>query len=194
MIAGLTKQLNFKMNRYKINIIVFPFLFLATLFSCESNFKEVQKSNFSEFTPSGEADSINLKYTDSGKIKAILISQKMLDYTIDDFPFTEFPKGINLTIYDDSGKKTYVTSSYAVSYKSTKIIDLQGNVKIRNDEGQLLETDQMFYDQFNEWFYTEKSYKFTDPKGNSIGQGIDFSKDFKIINSQRISGEVYQKP
>ena len=71
---------------------------------------------------------------------------------------------------------------------------MQGNVKIRNDDGQLLETDQMFYDQMNEWFYTEKSYKFTDPKGNSTGEGVDFSKDFKIINSQRISGQVYQKP
>lgn len=182
------------MSRYKINILVFPFLFLITLFSCESNFREVQKSNFSEFTPSTDADSINLKYTDSGKIQAVLITPKMLEFGAVDFPFTEFPKGINLTIYDNNGKKTYVTSNYAVSYKETKIIDLQGNVKIRNDDGQLLETDQMFYDQMNEWFYTEKSYKFTDPKGNSTGQGIDFSKDFKIINSQRISGQVYQKP
>lgn len=182
------------MNGFKKNILIVPFLFLITLFSCESNFREVQKSTFSEFTPSGEADSINLKYTDSGKIKAVLVSPKMLDYAVVDFPFTEFPKGISLTIYDDNGKKTYVTSNYAVSYKSTYIIDLQGNVKIKNETGQLLETEQMFYDQKNEWFYTEKRYKFTDPKGVSNGEGVDFSKDFKIINSQGISGEVYQNP
>lgn len=182
------------MNGFKKNILIVPFLFLITLFSCESNFREVQKSTFSEFTPSGEADSINLKYTDSGKIKAVLVSPKMLDYAVIDFPFTEFPKGISLTIYDDNGKKTYVTSNYAVSYKSTYIIDLQGNVKIKNETGQLLETEQMFYDQKNEWFYTEKRYKFTDPKGVSNGEGVDFSKDFKIINSQGISGEVYQNP
>ena len=46
------------------------------LFSCESNFKEVQKSTYAEFTPSGEADSINIKYTDSGRIKSILIWMK----------------------------------------------------------------------------------------------------------------------
>jgi hypothetical protein len=33
-----------------------------------------------------------------------------------------------------------------------------------------------------------KKFKFTD-KGSSNGQGIDFSKDFKIINSQRLTGE-----
>ena len=169
-------------------------LIIVSIVSCESNFKEVQKSNLSEFTPTGEADSINLKYTDSGKIKAILVSPKMLDYAIVDFPFTEFPNGINVTLFDENAKKTFVTSKYAVSYKNTDIIDLQGNVKITNETGQLLETEQLYFDQKNEWFYTEKRYKFTDPKGVSFGEGIDFSKDFKIINSQKISGQVFENP
>ena len=162
------------------------------LFSCESNFKEVQKSNFSEFVPSGEADSINIKYTDSGRIKSILISPKMLDFASVDFPFTEFPKGVHVTIFDEHGKKTNVNSKYAVSYKNTDLIDLIGAVKITNETGQIFETEQLYFDQKNEWFYTEKSYKFTDPKGVSYGDGIDFSKDFKIINSQGVSGEVEQ--
>jgi LPS export ABC transporter protein LptC len=80
-----------------------------------------------------------------------------------------------------------VTSNYAVSYKFTNIIDLQGKVKIVSQNGQTLETEQLYYDQKNEWFW--KKFKFTDLKGSSNGQGIDFSKDFKIINSQSIMGE-----
>lgn len=166
-------------------------VFAMTLFfGCESNFKEVQKINFSEFTPNGDADNVNLKYTDSGFIKAVLLSPKMLDYTSVDFPFTEFPKGIDVTLYDAKAKKTRITSNYAVSYKVTGIIDLRGKVKIASQDGQVLETEQLYYDQKNEWFFTEKKFKFTDIKGVSNGQGIDFSKDFKIINSQRITGEV----
>jgi len=160
------------------------------ILSCESNFKEVQKSTFAEFNPSGEADSINIKYTDSGRIKSILISDKMLDYATVEFPFTEFPKGVNVTLYDENGKRTFVTAKYAATFKNTDLIDLQGNVKITNETGQLFETEQLYFDQKNEWFYTEKRYKFTDPKGVSFGEGVDFSKDFKIINSQSISGEV----
>lgn len=163
---------------------------LLLLSSCESNFREVQKSNFAEFTPSGEADTIDLKYTDSGKIKSILVSPKMLDYATVEFPFTEFPKGLKVTMYDDNGKKTFVTSKYAITFKNTDLIDLQGNVKITNEAGQLFETEQLYFDQKNEWFYTEKRFKFTDAKGFTYGEGVDFSKDFKIINSQRISGEV----
>lgn len=158
--------------------------------SCESKFKEVQRNNFSAFVPSSNADIINLKYTDSGRITAILLSDKMLDYAAVDFPFTEFPKGINVTLYDKKAKKTVITSNYAVSYKQTGIIDLQGKVKIVSDEGQILETQQLYYDQKNAWFFTERKYKFSSPKGISNGQGIDFSKDFKVINSQRITGEL----
>lgn len=163
---------------------------LAVLMGCESNFKEVQKSTFSEFVPSGEADTINLKYTDSGRITAVLISPKMKEYGSVSFPFTEFPKGVDVTLYDKNQKKTYVKSDYATSFKLTNIIDLKGNVKIRTEEGQSLETEQLYFDQKNEWFFTENKFKFTDPKGVSYGKGIDFSKDFKVINSQSITGEI----
>lgn len=158
--------------------------------SCESNFREVQKMGFSEFSPSGEADSINLKYTDSGRIKAVLISPKMLEFGMVEFPFTEFPKGIDLTLFDANGKKTFVKANYAISYKGTDLIDLQGKVNIYNETGEKLETEQLYFDQKNEWFFTQKKFKFSSPKGVSYGEGIDFSKDFKKVNSQKISGEV----
>ena len=162
----------------------------AVLFSCESNFKEVQKINYSEFVPSGEAINFNLKYTDSGRIKSVLISPKMLDYAAVEFPFTEFPQGIDVTMYDSKGKRTFIKADYAVTFKGTDIIDLQHNVKITTETNQMLETEQLYFDQKNEWFFTEKKFKFTDPKGVSYGEGIDFSKDFKIVNSQRINGLI----
>ncbi|TRX21051.1 LPS export ABC transporter periplasmic protein LptC [Flavobacterium franklandianum] len=180
------------MNFLKKHSFRFAVLHSAvTLFlGCESNFKEVQKSNFSEFVPSGEAEKINLKYTDSGRITAVLVSPKMMEYANVTFPFTDFPKGIDVTLYDKNNKRTIILADFATSYKSTNIIDLKGNVKITSQDGQILETDQLYFDQKNEWFFTEKSFKFTDPKGTSNGQGIDFSKDFKVINSQKIAGEI----
>jgi LPS export ABC transporter protein LptC len=176
-----------------ISFILPLFIIVSVLFGCESNFKEVHKNDYSEFVPSGDADFVNLKYTDSGKIKSILISPKMFDYSNVDFAFTEFPKGVDVTIYDDKGKKTFIRSNYAVSYKLTNIIDLQGKVKITSEAGQILETEQLYFDQKNQWFYTEKKYKLTDAQNGSTGQGIDFSKDFKTINSQRIQGEIESK-
>ena len=172
----------------------FALLIVVLLQGCESNFKDVQKSNLSAFSPSGEADTLTVKYTDSGKIKAILVSTKMLDYGTVEFPFTEFPKGIEVTLYDNKAKKTFIRSDYAVQFKGSDIIDLRKNVKITAEAGQFLETEQLYYDQKNEWFYTEKSFKLTDPKkGMTTGQGIDFNKDFKIINYQGVRGVINQE-
>ena len=73
------------------------------------------------------------------------------------------------------------------------MIDLRGNVKISNEFGQYLTTDQLYFDQKNEWFYTEKPFVMVDEKaGTTAGQGIDFSKDFKIINYQNVTGAINQ--
>ncbi|TEB41417.1 LPS export ABC transporter periplasmic protein LptC, partial [Flavobacterium circumlabens] len=53
-------------KKYIINIVTV--LAVTMFFGCESNFKEVQKINFSEFVPGSDADTVNIKYTDSGRI------------------------------------------------------------------------------------------------------------------------------
>ena len=174
----------------KYKYILFVFVITSLLTACESKLKEIQNINKVTYTPVGIAEKLNLKYTDSGKIKAVLISPKMLDFSNLKFKFNEFPKGIHLTLYQDSTNTTVIKAQRAFVYNMTHIIDLQGKVNIKTSNGQTLETEQLYYDQKNEWFFTEKKYKFTDTKGTSTGQGIDFSKDFKYIATQRVSGEM----
>ena len=176
----------------KNNILSIVTIFIVTmLFSCESDIQKVNKLRETSFMPMGEADSLNLKYTDSGKIKSILVSQKMLDYSNIKNPFTEFPKGIHVTLYDNKGQTTTIVSNYAISYKLTDIIDLQGKVTITSQDGKKLETEQLYFDQKNEWFFTEKHFKFSDSNGSFMqGPGVDFSKDFRIFNMQSSSGLI----
>lgn len=178
------------MKLYKKISITLPAIIML-LYACESNFKQVQRINTVAFSPAGVSENINLKYTDSGKVKAIMVSPLMMDYSNLEFGFNEFPRGVHVTLLENNKKNTIVESDYAITYAKTDIIDLQGNVKITAAEGQVLTTQQLFYDQKNEWFYTEKDFKFTDNDGSMYqGPGLDFSKDFKIINMQRNKGEI----
>ncbi|WP_159800971.1 LPS export ABC transporter periplasmic protein LptC [Flavobacterium sp. MK4S-17] len=175
--------------KYTVRILLFAACGMLML-SCESNFKDVQRINKVAFMPSTRAEDINLKYTDSGRVKAILVSPLMLDYSNLEYGFNEFPEGVHVTLLDDKSKESYVDSDYAISYAKTDIIDLRGNVKITSADGKVLETEQLYYDQKNEWFYTEEWFKFTDGQGSFLqGPGIDFSKDFKVFNMQRNTGE-----
>jgi len=173
-------------------VYCFTFFFaLLFLQSCESNLKEVQRIYKTSFVPTGEADSINLKYTDSGKVKSILQTLKMVDYATAKNPFVEFPKAVLVTLIDNNGNKTTVVADKAISYKKTEVIDLIGNVKIQTYDGKILQTNQLYFDQKNEWFFTEEPFIFKDADGSFLqGIGIDFSKDFKVFNMQNNNGEV----
>jgi LPS export ABC transporter protein LptC len=190
MINGSKKfyTTNHMKNFFCIFLVI---LFASINWQCESNLKEVQKIYKTTFVPTGQADSINLKYTDSGKVKSILLSKKMIDYSTAKNPFVEFPQGIKVTLIDDQQRNTVVTADKAISYSKTEVIDLIGNVKILSHDGALLETQQLYFDQKNEWFFTESFFKFQDSKGSYLqGTGIDFSKDFKVFNMQSNTGEV----
>ena len=175
---------------YRYMMVLLPVAALLPA-SCESNFKDVQRINSVAFSPVGRSENINLKYTDSGKVKAILLSPLMLDYSNLEYGFNEFPKGVNVTLFDTKDQQSHIVADYAITYANTDIIDLQGHVKISSNDGKVLETPQLYYDQKNEWFYTEKYFKFTDGQGGFLeGPGIDFSKDFKIFNMQRNTGQI----
>lgn len=177
--------------RNKVGIVVFFAALLVLLFSCEGNMHDVQRINSKGFNPVGETENIDLKYTDSGRVKSTLVSPLMRDYTQLEYGFNEFPKGVHLTLYDTRGAKTHVVGDYAIVYEGTDVIDLQGNVRIYTDDGKQLTTEQLYFDQKNEWFYTEKFFKFTDADGSFLqGPGIDFSKDFKVMNTQRSQGAI----
>lgn len=67
---------------------------------------------------------------------------------------------------------------------------MQGNVKITSEDGKILETTQLYYDQKREWFFTEKKCKLTLGPGNEFyTKGFDASRDFKDINGQVFFGE-----
>lgn len=170
-------------------ILVFG-VFLSMLISCKGNLDDVQKMGMSENEPIGVAEKINLVHTDSGKVKAILISPKMLDYSNRDFSFNEFPEGITLDIYDDENKKSVVVSDYAIIYNETKLIDLQGNVKITTNTNDTLYAEQLFYDQKKEWLFTNKPVTFRTGEDITHGNGFDANSKFTIAEVLEVTGYI----
>ncbi len=164
-------------------------LVMTMFFSCKNNFKDVQKIGISENEPIGVAENINLKYTDSGKVKAILKSPKMFDYSNREFAYNEFTDGVNLELFED-GKKSVVVSDYAIIYNKTNIIDLQGNVKITTHSNDTLYAEQLYYDQIKEWLFTNKPVTFRTGQDLINGNGFDSNSKFTNAEVLEITGLI----
>ncbi|GAB1856917.1 LPS export ABC transporter periplasmic protein LptC [Flavobacteriaceae bacterium MHTCC 0001] len=174
---------------YKLHYIVMVFT-MAMFFSCNANFKKVQKIGVSENEPIGVAEHINLKYTDSGKVQAILKSPIMFDYSNRKFAYNEFTEGINLELFDKHGNKNTVIADYAVSYSKTNIIDLQGNVVVATHNKDTLFAQQLFYDTVKEWLYTNQPVTYISKDNLINGNGFDSDKEFSNAEVLEVTGDI----
>ena len=78
---------------------------IVTLFSCEGNYNNIQKLNLKDEEPVAVGKTINLKFTDSGKVTVNLLAPLLKDYSNFEFPYREFPEGITLYFWDQEKKK-----------------------------------------------------------------------------------------
>ncbi|WP_109302516.1 LPS export ABC transporter periplasmic protein LptC [Aquimarina sp. AU474] len=183
------------MQKKKYYIIInFVTAFAVTLFfSCQSNIAEKSKNHKTPGTPPiAEAFDVNLKYTDSGRLTAILKTSKVLDFTNKSFGYHEFPEGIVLDVIDKEGKVSVITSDYAISYQQTGLIDMRGNVDIKTADSTHLQARQLYWDQNINWIFTDQPYKSLLPDGNiNEADGFDANQDFTILNSRINDGIMF---
>ena len=165
-------------------------LLAFTLFSCESNYQNVKRLSLSDGAPIAEGRHINFKYTDSGKLVTNLLADKLLDYSNLEFPFKEFPNGIEVHFWDEAGKKNTVTADYAIQFDKTGLVDLRQNVVVVTADSVILKSKQLYWDQKNKWVFTDKPYqiKFKDGSYNDGAVGFDSSEDFTTFLSRKNQG------
>lgn len=169
---------------------VLTILIVITLFSCESNYNNIKKLGLSDGAPIAEGKDINFKYTDSGKLVTNLLTPKLLDYSNLDFPYKEFPQGIEVRFWDKKGKKNTVTSNYAIQYENTGLIDLRDSVVLITSDSVVLKANQLYWDQKNKWVFTDEPYqiKFKDGSFNNGAVGFDSNQDFTVFLSRKNQG------
>ncbi|WP_378178812.1 LPS export ABC transporter periplasmic protein LptC [Aquimarina sp. SS2-1] len=182
------------MHKKNVYILVnFVTAFAVTLFfSCQSNALKADNYNITEDAPMAEGYELNLKYTDSGRLTAILKTPRIKDYANKNFPYQEFPDGIILDIIDKEGKVSVVKADYAIFYKETGIIDMRGNVDVKTADSTHLEARQLYWDQSINWVFTDQPYKSILADGTvNEADGFDANQDFTILNSRVNEGIMF---
>ncbi|MDO5607224.1 MAG: LPS export ABC transporter periplasmic protein LptC [Capnocytophaga sp.] len=165
---------------------------MAMLFSCSNDMKKVQKMNQVYKFPQGEAYNFKLVYTDSAKVVAILTSPKNDDYSNQKFPYSEFPEGVKVEFFDAKQQKNTVEANYGIIYTKTQLVELRDSVVLTTFDGKMLKTSQLYWDQKQDWIFTEKNFTFTDEQQGSVthGIGMDFDKNFSTVRAHRTTGVV----
>ena len=168
-------------------------LCVITFTNCTDQFSAVQQMNKFDEIPVGITEELHLIYSDSARIEAELIAPINIDYTNQDFPYSEFPQGLDATLHGNRGEVTYVRSDYGIYYPKTEIIDLRGNVEISDNTGTRLNTNQLYWDASQEWLFTEKNFTFTNASYDIEAVRLDANRSFRKLMTGMISGNIQVK-
>lgn len=135
---------------------------LAMLFSCENKMETIQNLTSQDTLPAESAKNIVVHFSDSGHLKVVLKSPKLLKYYGDD-PYMLFPEGLHVYFYDSIDALTSeIESDYAISYEKKKMMEVRKNVIIYDHKkGKELLTEVLYWDQakqlvWNDAFVTIK--------------------------------------
>ena len=163
---------------------------MAMLFSCNNDMRNLQQLSIQKKFPQGEAFDFKLVYTDSTKVVAVVTSKLNKDFTNQRMPYSEFPEGVKVEFYDQARHKNIVEANYGIIYPSSDMVELRDNVVLTTYDGKKLKTSQLFWDQKEDWIFTDKEFSFTDETKGTVtnGIGMDFDKKFSTVKAHKTTG------
>lgn len=171
-------------------------LVVTVFFSCTNDSKKVRDFLAEKNMPIAVAKDAYHVYKDSGKVSSKLITPLMNDFqNRKNHPYNEFPLGLKIINYENDGKDSItVIGDYALSYLKTSISEIKGNVVVINhSQNSKLETSQLFWDQKNKYFFSEKEFTLTSPDNTIKGVGFESKENLTEWISKNITGDIITK-
>jgi len=176
-------NLNTALNSISGRILILGLLVFAL--SCDQRKELVDQPLFEG--PTSSLDSINTIISDSGIFVMRIKAPKQNDFESGD---TEWTEGVYVEYFDNSGNVTTVFSANYVYYtKTDELYRASGNVVVRNfDTGDELTTEELFWDEKKEEYYTEKFVTIKSDGEVHTGEGLKANQDFTSYQILKPSG------
>ena len=168
-------------------------LITAMLFSCINDSNKVRDFLAEKNLPIAVAKDAYHVYKDSGRVTSKLMTPYLNDFSNrKNHPYKEFPKGIKIINFENNGKDSLtIIGDYSLSYVKTSISEIRGNVVIINHTDQSrLETEQLFWDRRNKYFFTEKSFVLTRSDDTIVGVGFESMENLDKYVAKQTNGNI----
>ena len=169
-------------------VIVTGILLLAVT-SCENNVKELPNYRKKQVSMD-EGKTITAFLSEDAKVKAKLTAPYMRRSETDS-PYLEFPKTLHVDFYNDSLMiESKMDALYGKWRENDQKVLLRDSVVVKNVlQGDTLYCRELWWDQKNEKFYTDKPVRIHKAGGTIIyGTGLEAPQDFSGYTIFQITG------
>ena len=171
---------------------ILGFLILLGIGACSTNTDSTEKISAIAVrakTPRLHATEITTVISDSGITRYRISAPVWEIYDRAMPPYWEFPKGIHLERFDPMLKvDANIHSQYAKFNENEQIWELRGKVRAINLQGELFETEQLFWNQRQEKFYSDTLVKITQATRIITGIGFESNQNMTKYLIKRPQG------
>jgi LPS export ABC transporter protein LptC len=132
------------------------------------------------------AKDVEILYSDSAVVRVRVLGPVMHNFTDRYEPKQEFPAGVKIEFLEkDHSVRSTLTAKTAVREQEKSTISARDSVVLVNKAGEVLETEELIWEERTQKVRTDKFVKVTKPGGEVLyGFGLEADQDFsywKII-------------
>jgi len=178
-----------EMVREKKNRLILVILILWVV-SCTNSKKEITQIIDKTRTLVEVGDSIEIIYSDSGKVQSKL-NAPIMKRIVANEPEIEMPKGVLVIFYDEFLKEnSRVTANYAILYQKDRLVRLANDVKITNINNETLSTEELFWDEANNKVYSDKFVRVEKPGETILADGFESNTTLTEYSFKKIKAVI----
>ncbi len=162
-----------------ITIVIISVVMLFFYSACTNKSKDLVDIKFDpEVIPSMNTDSVITLISDSGITRYKLEAENWQVFDKAKEPYWYFPEGIYLERFDSLFQvEAKILADSAWNYTDKRLWRLKGNVDIRNMEGEMFLSDELFWDQKAERVYSDKYIEIKRGETELKGYGFESNQE-----------------
>ena len=179
---------NSSIKLFRIPAVIFA---AGILFSCVNDLDTIEKVTFDDKAPGEVMSNAEVLISDSGyaqvRIHAVIAETFKLPERV-----TKIKDGVTVDFYSSEGKiVSKLTALYGVVNHQTGIMLVRDSVVLRNiNKNQILETEELFYNQRDSSIYTDKNVIVRRNGKVGTGSGIRTTQSFSSYQVNNPVGEA----
>lgn len=160
--------------------------------ACTSNSaEEIKALAENQDLPSLRVKNLETTVTDSGRVKYRLITPELIQYDRKEEPYVDFPTGLHFLNYTPENQiSSQIKCNNARYFSKKELWELNNDVEAINEKGDILNTEQLFWDTQKHKIYSEKFVKITTSDQMITGYGFEANEDLSWYEIKKPSGEI----
>jgi LPS export ABC transporter protein LptC len=155
--------------------------------SCENDLAAVKAFATKEHTRYDIADSLRMVYSENGQARAVVTASMIMRWNPPEKK-TEFLNGMEVRFFQNGKEVSVLRANYGVRDDNTNEMKVSGNVRMENNKGEVLETEDMVWDEVNKRIRADGNLSIRTPTEVAYGTGLDSDEDFANYTITRIRG------